>query len=174
MAYNAEIQLGKILKVSGNDGFVTVKLERQFVENIPEMESVFIITEGRPVPFFLSETVYNGGETALVKFDCYDSIEKVKEFCGCSLFLTSPAGDAHADKAPATQLKGFTVMLPDKGIAGTVTSVIENPAQWLLVVASPAGREILIPFHEDLIRKLNMRTRVIVMDLPEGLAEIND
>jgi len=174
MAYNAEIALGKILKVCGNDGSVTVKLERQFIENIPEMESVFVMTEGRPVPFFLSGTIYNGGETAVVKFDGYDSIDRVKEFCGCSLFLTSTAGNATDDQAIAVVIKGFTVMLPDKTIAGTVTSVIENPAQWLLVVTSPSGKELLIPLHEDLIRKVNRRTRVIVMDIPEGLAEIND
>mgnify|MGYP001174273725 CR=1 FL=1 len=174
MAYNAEIQLGKILKVYGNDGSVTVKLERQFVENIPEMESVFLITQGRPVPFFISETIYNGGDTAVVRFDGYDSIEKVREFCGCSLFLTSEGSGEEDDKASATRITGFTVMRPDRSIAGTVSSVIENPAQWLLVVISPEGKEILIPFHEDLIRKVNIRTRIIVMDIPEGLDVIND
>ncbi len=174
MAYNAEIPLGKILKVYGNDGSVTVKLERQFIENIPEMESVFIMTAGRPVPFFLSETIYNGGETAVLKFDGYDSVDKVKEFCGCSLFLTSTTGEAPNEQSFATRLTGFTVMLGGKVIAGTVTSVIENPAQWLLVVTSTSGKEILIPLHEDLIKKVNRKTRVILMDIPEGLVEIND
>ncbi len=174
MAYNAEIQLGRILKVYGNDGSVTVKLERQFIENIPEVESVFIITEGRPVPFFLSEVFYNGGESAIVRFDTYDSIEKVREFCGCSIFLTSVPDDIATDLPAASHVVGFTVVLPDRSIAGTISSIIENPAQWLLVVTSPEGKEILIPFHEDLVKKVNRRSRIIVMDIPEGLTGIND
>ena len=54
MAYKNDILLGRITKVSGYEGAVTVKLEKIFTENIPQMESVFLEIEGRPVPFFIS------------------------------------------------------------------------------------------------------------------------
>jgi len=38
MAYNCDILLGRISKVNGYEGAVTVKLEKIFSENIPQME----------------------------------------------------------------------------------------------------------------------------------------
>jgi len=32
---------------------------------------------------------------------------------------------------------------------------------------------VLIPFHEDLINKVDRRRKIITMDLPEGLTELN-
>ena len=64
-------------------------------------------------------------------------------------------------------------MTPDKKILGTVTRVIQNPGQWLLNVASPAGRNILIPLHEDFIVKIDKRKMIMVMEIPDGLTEIN-
>lgn len=40
MAYKNSILLGRIIKVTGYEGAVIVKLEKFFSENIPQMESV--------------------------------------------------------------------------------------------------------------------------------------
>ena len=76
MAYKSNILLGRITKVSGYEGAVTVKLEKIFTENIPQMESVFLEIEGRPVPFFISDSEYSGADILKLRFEGYDSIEK--------------------------------------------------------------------------------------------------
>jgi 16S rRNA processing protein RimM len=58
-------------------------------------------------------------------------------------------------------------------LLGEVTNIIENPGQILLILKSPEGKEILIPFHEDFIVSINKKKKLIEMDLPEGLTEIN-
>ncbi len=40
-------------------------------------------------------------------------------------------------------------------------------------INTPAGKELLIPFHEDFIISIDKRKKIIIMDLPEGLTEIN-
>jgi ribosomal protein L35AE/L33A len=50
MKYENRILLGRISRIHGYEGSVVIKLEQGFIENIPEMESVFIEIEGRPVP----------------------------------------------------------------------------------------------------------------------------
>ena len=67
-------------------------------------------------------------------------------------------------------------MLPitaEKKILGIVTEIIQNPGQWLLNVSSPEGRNMLIPLHEDFIVKIDKVKKILVMDIPEGLTEIN-
>ncbi len=89
MAYNCNILLGRILKVSGYEGAVAIKLEKGFIENIPQMESVFLEIEGKPVPFFISGQEYSGADILKLWFDGYDSNDKINEFIGCRIFLTS-------------------------------------------------------------------------------------
>ena len=76
MAYKSNILLGRITKVSGYEGAVAVKLEKIFTENIPQMESVFLEIEGRPVPFFISDIEYSGADILKLSFEGYDSLKK--------------------------------------------------------------------------------------------------
>jgi 16S rRNA processing protein RimM len=173
MAYKSNILLGRITKVSGYEGAVTVKLEKSFTENIPQMESVFLEIDGRPVPFFISGYDYSGADLLKLIFEGYESDEKVGEFIGCRIFLTeTDSGDTQ--KNPNTNnLKGYKVFLADSNLLGIITDIIENPGQWLLVVESPAKKELLIPLHEDFIVSIDKKKMFVIMNIPEGLTEIN-
>jgi len=172
MAYNANILLGKITKVYGFDGTVTVRLEKNLKAGISELKSVFLETEGKPVPFIISESEDQGGDILRLKFDGYNTVEKVTGFMGCRVYLTSDATSKKSDKDQG-ELRGYKVRLADNRFLGVVTEVIENPGQWLFNVNTTKGEEILIPLHEDLIISIDKRKKIIRMDLPEGLTEIN-
>jgi 16S rRNA processing protein RimM len=172
MAYKYGILLGRITKVSGYEGAVTVKLERNFSGKLPHMESVFLEIEGRPVPFFISWSDYSGADILKLKFEGYDSSDRVAGFTGCRIFLIT-AGDAEDISEDLLSLAGFKILTAQKNILGIVTEVIQNPGQWLLNVASPEGRNMLIPLHEDLIVTIDNRKKILVMHIPEGLTEIN-
>jgi 16S rRNA processing protein RimM len=171
MAYNANILLGRISKVHGFEGAVTVKLEKTFVENKPDMESVFLEIEGKPVPFFIEKYDYPGGDVLRLKFPGYNTIESVNEFSGCRIFLTT--GRKQKSGANVKSLIGYKICLPDKSLIGTISEIIENPGQWLLKIIALSGKELLIPFHEDFVRSIFNRKKTIVMDLPEGLTDLN-
>jgi 16S rRNA processing protein RimM len=172
MAYKANILLGRLTKVHGFEGAVTVRLEKTFTENIPELELVFLEIEGKPVPFFISWSEYPGGNIIWIKFSGYESIDKVSEFTGCRIFLKS---DRTGSNTPDNlqDLRGFKINSGDKKKIGTITRLIENPGQVLLNVDRGKGKEILIPLHENLIISIDRRRKIIKMDLPEGLLELN-
>jgi 16S rRNA processing protein RimM len=172
MAYKANILLGQITKVHGFKGAVTVRLEKTFTENIPELESVFIEIEGKPVPFFISWSEYPGGNIIWIKLSGYESIDKVSEYTGSRIFLKSDESGLNTPEN-LQDLKGFKINSGDNKIIGTITSLIENPGQVLLNVETGKGKEILIPLHENLIISVDRRRKIIKMDLPEGLIELN-
>jgi len=172
MAYNNNILLGRITKLNGYEGAVTVKLEKIFSENIPRMESVFLEIEGRPVPFFISGYEYSGADILRLGFEDYESIEKVSEFIGCRIFLTiGKPGRTHTDDI--TNLVGYLVLEKNDNFLGTITGIIQNPGQWLLSIASPSEKEILIPLHKDFIVRIDDVKKTIIMEIPEGLTDIN-
>lgn len=173
MAYKSNILLGRIAKVSGYEGAVTVKLEKSFTENIPHMESVFLEIEGKPVPFFISDLDYSGADLLKLSFDGYESDEKVSGFIGSRVFLTDSGSENEHTKTDANNIIGFKVFLSDSTPLGAITDIIENPGQWLLIIKSPANREILIPLHEDFLVSIDKKKKSVIMDLPEGLIELN-
>jgi 16S rRNA processing protein RimM len=172
MAYNNDILLGRITKLNGYEGAVTVKLEKTFTEDIPHLESVFLEIDGRPVPFFISDFEYSGANTLKLRFEGYESIEKVTEFTGCRIFLTS-GKSAGTDPEDITTLIGYVVLIQDDNILGTIGDIIQSPGQWLFSIVSPSKKEILIPFHDDFIVSIDNNNKTIVMDIPDGLIDIN-
>lgn len=172
MIYQSKILLGQITKTSGFEGAVIVRLEKNFIENIPQMESVFLEIEGRPVPFFIASSEYNGSDILRLQFDGYESLKKVEEFKGCSVFLTVEY-DGHQEKEDLSLINGYSVLNQNKALLGIIAEVIENSGQLLLSITSSAGKEILVPLHEDFIIKIDKRKKIIFMDIPEGLSDLN-
>jgi 16S rRNA processing protein RimM len=172
MAYTYNILLGRITKISGYEGAVAVKLEKIFIENIPKMESVFLEIEGRPVPFFISGLEYSGADILKLWFEGYDSDEKISEFIGCRIFLTSGMPNNILIESNQSII-GYRVFVQNDKLLGSISEVLPNNGQWLINVISITRKNILIPFHEHFIVRIDKRKKVIFMNIPEGLTEIN-
>lgn len=172
MAYKPGILLGQIIKTIGFEGAVLVKLQKQFIDNIPDCESVFLEVDGRPVPFFISWSEYQGADVLKLTFIGYGSLKKVEEFRGCRVFLSdnSQASDTETD---FDLLKNFTLVNQDNEAVGRIAEIKDNAGQLLLTIITDSGGEILIPLHESLIISIDKRRKRIRMDLPEGLTGIN-
>jgi 16S rRNA processing protein RimM len=166
------ILLGKITRVHGFGGAVTVKTEIDLSENIPQGEPVFLLFQGRPVPFFIEDTHSSRPGIINLKFEDYNSSEKVKEFVGCRVFIRgNPATDKKDEDL--SDLIGYTVLSGSGDSVGIINEVIPNPGQVLLELTSVEGKKLLIPLHEDLVRSINRDTKTITMIIPYGLTEIN-
>ena len=172
MTYRCQILLGKISRVNGYDGSVSIKLGRYFWDNIQEMDSVFLEINGKPVPFFISSSEYTGGEILKLKFDGYEAYEKMSEFTGCSVFLTS-VKEEKVSSDNQVSILGYKVLMQNRKLIGTIKEVIQRPGQDLLKIISTEQKEILIPFHEDFILNVNSKKKTIRVELPEGLTDIN-
>jgi 16S rRNA processing protein RimM len=171
MSYEKHILLGKITRVHSFNGAVTIKLERNFSEKIPELESVFIETDGRPVPFFVKYSEQPDNITMRMQFSGYESDIKVKEFVGSSVYLT---GDTIITQPEDMDyLINYKVLSGENEVIGSVIELIEQPGHLLLNIKTVKGKELLLPLHEDLIINIDKKKKIIVMIIPEGIDEIN-
>lgn len=173
MTFSDKILLGKITRPFGFDGAVTVKIEKIFQDKIPEFKAVFLEIEGKAVPFIVSSAEKPASTLLRLVFEGYETLEKIREFIGCRIFL--PSVRTRAKKgADLSGLTGYKITDTAGGPPGTIQEIIENPGQILLGVQPDEGKYFYVPFHEDLIVKIDNRKKIIIMDLPEGLREIND
>jgi 16S rRNA processing protein RimM len=172
MAYMKHILLGRITKTHGFGGAVAVKTEKIFSENIPEMESVFLEIEGRPVPFFIEYTERAGPDVVRMKFEGYNNAAKIKDIINCNVFLTDDSISVKVND-DLQSLLGYRVISDKNQRIGIIKEIMHNPGQILLVVRSETGKEMLIPLHEDMIQELKPDQKILLMILPEGLTGIN-
>lgn len=173
MPSGGHILLGKIGKLKGYEGTVVIKLETLFIGRVPEMDWLFLEIEGKLVPFFISCSEYNGADTLEVKLEGYESAEKASEFTGCRVYLTDIPEGFEGNELVEPDLTGYLILSHDGIEWGIITELISNPSQWLLKIVTKEGNELLIPFHDDLVKEIDHNARKIVMILPEGLTEIN-
>ncbi len=66
-------------------------------------------------------------------------------------------------------LVGCHVEAPDGSMLGTVVEVVVGEAQDRLVVRTPDGRPVQVPFVDALVPDVDVPARRIVVDAPEGL-----
>ena len=60
----------------------------------------------------------------------------------------------------------------DKVAIATRRIIEEGPGPAMLVLRSPAGDEVLIPFVRAYLRKIDLEGKRLEMDLPEGLLAV--
>jgi 16S rRNA processing protein RimM len=70
------------------------------------------------------------------------------------------------------QLKGCHVVATDGEALGAVTDVLDSGGTPILKVEGKDG-EILIPFAQSFLRKMDLGQRRIEMSLPDGLRDLN-
>ncbi|MGD0583416.1 MAG: ribosome maturation factor RimM [Bacteroidales bacterium] len=166
------ILLGKIKKINGFEGTVTVRTDRNFSGKLPQTESLFLEIDGRAVPFFLKYIEHFPDGSVRMKFEDYDSYEKVKEFIGCNVLLPSSLNEAE-DESGSGDLVGFRVLNENGSDIGQIAELIKNPGQFILRVTDDKGKEILLPLHEDLIVEIDPELKQIRMIIPDGLIGLN-
>jgi 16S rRNA processing protein RimM len=78
---------------------------------------------------------------------------------------------ADEDEYYDAQLVGLAAALTDGTPLGTVTDVLHLPHGDVLVVEA-AGREVLVPFVRTIVPSVDLATRQVVVDPPEGLLDL--
>ncbi|MEI8184402.1 MAG: ribosome maturation factor RimM [Actinomycetes bacterium] len=69
------------------------------------------------------------------------------------------------------QLIGSEVFLKSGGLVGVVDEIVKLPGQDLLSV-NKDGKEVLIPMVKQIIVSIDIKTKKIVVDPPEGLFDV--
>jgi 16S rRNA processing protein RimM len=108
----------------------------------------------------------------ILKLHGVQSINETKSLIGAHLAVPEADLPSLGDEVFYTfHLKGCLVESVEGKSLGTVTGVIDGGTP-VLQVEGVRG-EVLIPFAEAFLRKVDIENRRICVDLPDGLLELN-
>lgn len=69
------------------------------------------------------------------------------------------------------QLMDLDVCLADGTVIGRITEISHLPSQDLFIVERPDGREVMIPFVEEIVTQIDLVEQKAVVDPPPGLID---
>ncbi len=166
------LAVGRVRRPHGVHGEVTVETVTDFPDRLVANVEVGI---GQDSPEFrrtVQSVRFHKGDWLLSFVDVHDR-DEVEGWRGLWLFL--PAQDR--SKLPANyyyehELVGCHCVLADGTVLGDVTDLHGGPGGALLAVATARG-EVLVPFVSQIVPKVDLGARTIVVDPPRGLFDDN-
>ena len=133
------------------------------------------LLDGIFVPFFMEEYRFRSDSTALVKLEGIDTAERARMFTNVEVYFPVK----HAEEAEDGELSwnffvGFRMEDVRHGELGEVVEVDTTTVNTLFVVEQEDGEELLIPAQEEFIVEINQEKKLITVELPEGLLNLED
>lgn len=167
------VEVGFIQRTHGVKGDIQISIASS-AGVIPEkLELVFLNIDGIPVPFFIEGMDAISDELVIVKLDEVDSVEDAAELVGLRVLLPASALPDEEGDVSFSLLLGYKLFNTNNEELGIITRYEEFTRNALFAVTTKLGKELLIPAAENLISRIDDANRIVWMDLPEGLLEVN-
>jgi 16S rRNA processing protein RimM len=164
-------EFGFISKPHGLKGDVTAQIVHEPNKPLNKIEIIFVLQRGQLVPFFVTAVSVNNGQ-AIIKFEEIDTQAKAFDLKGCKLFLPDKfKPKASGNDFLISELIGFDIEDKTLGPLGSVFEVYDIPNNPLLGILYQT-KEALIPINDTFILGFDKKTKVLKVDLPEGLLDV--
>jgi 16S rRNA processing protein RimM len=119
------------------------------------------------------ESYWFQNDRMVLKFVGYDTIEAAKALVGYEFGLPEAERvQLPQDEFYDWELGGCSVEDIPGSIIGKVREVMRTGGVELLVVEDEAGREVLIPMAQSIVVEIDIASKKIVIDPPEGLLDL--
>lgn len=133
--------------------------------------------DGIFVPFFVNAIRPKSGDTVLLTIDGIENEKEAARLVNRDIYALKrdyrqESIDADADGYPLDFFIGFELRDSDGSRVGEITDVDEQTENAIFVVDRD-GSEIMVPATDDLIVEFDVDNKLMVMDLPEGLLDLN-
>ncbi|MDQ0731853.1 ribosome maturation factor RimM [Arthrobacter sp. B1I2] len=168
-----QLQVARIGKPHGIRGEVTVQVLTDAPEDrfVPGTE--FVVEPASAGPLTVSSARWNK-DILLLGFDEIETRNDAETLRGAKLFIETEELDGDDDDEGwyEHELVGLEARVGDQ-VVGKVAALNTMPVQDLLMVTTPEGKEILVPFVEQIVPEVNIAEGFILLTPPDGLFELN-
>ena len=174
--------LARIRRPQGRKGEVFAELLTDFPDKFAQRKHLWLLSEkSEPRPADLvAFWLHKGG--VVLHFAGVDSISSAEALSGLTVALPrAERATLGQDEVHISDLIGCTVVdvaAADVAagapvVIGEIENVDRSAGSAPILIVRGAHGEVLIPFAQTYLRKLDLENRRIEMSLPEGLADLN-
>lgn len=164
-------KIGKIASVFGLNGEVIVVHSLGKKASLKGVEAVFIEDRKESfLPYFIRSSKIKSDTEVYLQLEDISSREMAVKLLQKEIWLEESNFKRLASKSAPISLLGYQLLNNDEAI-GEIIEVIEQPFQVLCKVMIE-GKEALIPVHQETLKKVDNKKKLVFVSLPEGLLEI--
>ena len=165
--------LGRITKKFSFKGEVIIKLDTDRPEIYENLNAVFMEMGKDLIPFFIEKSNYQRGSELRVRFEDIDTEADAETILKKEVYLPLDLlPKLEGNKFYYHEIIGFSLEDLNYGPVGTIDSINDSTAQPLFVIQREK-QEILIPMIDDFIKKIDKKNKIVLVETPEGLIEMN-
>ncbi len=164
-------EIGTIQRTHGVNGEVQIAWTNDFEPEEHKLESVFLLIEGIPIPFFIKSLRSKGRDASLIVFDEVNDMVEANDLVGLRIFAEIKR-KPKSDEVYLDDLVGYTIITNLGVKLGEIDGIQDYSGNLVFQVKNSAGNEVLIPATPDFILELDEDSKTLIMELPEGLADL--
>lgn len=164
--------LGSIVKTHGFKGQIVLKLNKEISELPLKMEQLFVESKGQLIPFFVLELSQNNDLLTLKFEDLNTDIEAKKWLKSQVYILKKLIPKVKSDAFQPQKYINYKVFTAEKVAVGVIDMVYEIPNNPLFAITHLLGKEILLPAIQNFVVEIDVKSKKIYFDFPEGLLDI--
>ncbi len=162
--------LGKITKLFGFKGELTLFLDVDSPEDYKQLDSVFIEINKQLLPFFIDKIRFQDNKAVATFADI--SAEDAERLVGKELYLPlSCLPKLTGNKFYFHEVINFKVIDNERGEIGVLESVLDFPAQAIFQIKF-GDKEILLPVIDSVIEKVDRENQTLYVNSPAGLIDL--
>ncbi len=168
-----QLQVARIGKPHGIRGEVTVQVLTDAPGDrfVPGTE--FVVEPASAGPLSVESARWNK-DILLLAFEGIETRNQAETLRGAKLFIETEELDEDDDEGwYEHELVGLEARVGSQ-VVGKIAALHTLPVQDLLVVETSDGKEILVPFVEQIVPEVNVADGFVLLTPPDGLFEVND
>ena len=165
---------GKIGKPKGFKGEVNIIIDKDAPIAPTSLDEVLVLVGKKLVPYPFTQFKLTPKGNALARFEGMSSDADVNRVKNMSLYLSkSLLPTLDKDDYYLHDLVSCKLIDKKTGEIGIINEVNNQTAQTILFVDTEK-EEIVIPFVDDFIVKIDTDSKEVILDLPEGIIDLNE
>lgn len=164
------LEVGFTKKSYGVHGQIRVFINEEFRTSFGKAEHCFFLMKGCLVPYFIE-----GRDEDLIKFESFHNPEDAKKMVSKSIYLHEDQVDIRDDVSENSfsMVEGYELVDDaSEQVVGTISEILIYPEQEIALIEHN-GNEVLIPLNEHNVKGINVEEKIIFVEIPEGLLDIN-
>lgn len=174
---NELIAIGRYNKPHGVAGEISATIDVD-LDTLQGLSCLVTDIDGIFVPFFVNACRPKSQEAVLLTIDGIDNENEVSRLVNHDIYALKrdyrqESLDSDADGFPLDYFIGFELHDSDGQRVGEITDVDEQTENAIFIV-DREGAELMVPATDELIVEFDLDKKVMVMDLPQGLLDLND
>ncbi len=174
MILSSEIfSIGRIAKIHGAKQELFFECESDILDN-DEIDYVVLEVDAIFVPFFIDSIRLFGVDSGVFTLKNVDTENKRERLVGTKMYLSNEF--SHLNKETEKSVVSFTsfeIFNTENQYIGTVKEIDTTTENALFILEKENKEIIYIPIVEDFFVQVDQQNKKIVLDLPQGLLDIN-